>query len=312
MEKPRFAIVGKGVLYQAVVKALLKHQQLGHCQVAGCLTPVGLSSEAIQQYDIAILHTPKGLQEERILSHIQDVWQVDALIIASWGEYIHAQTLQRLAPIQVWNLHPSALPAHRGVNPYMASVLAGETQGGLTLHQVTSGWDEGNILAQVSFQMCPEADSPQWIETTLDHLPILFEHVMSQIQDAGMQGFIEQARPQPVWGASVHRLSLITQLQFNWASPFEVMQRQIKAVKGWGHGQLALSHGFFVEIKGLCLDYQADALLKAWHIPSQQFLWIQAHRIYWKTHRLPLPLPMPLMYLLFSVLKVRILSEFQD
>ena len=303
MNKPRFAIVGKGALCEAVLEALNQHQALGHCQVVGLLTEEYLKQNVSKINDIAILHAPKGLQEARILSHIQNLWQVDALIIASWGEYIQAQTLQRLAPIQVWNLHPSVLPAHRGINPYLASVLSGETQGGLTLHQMTSRWDEGEILAQVSFQMNPEADSPQWIAETIAHVPILFEHVISQIQKVGMQGFIEKSRPQAIWGSSVHRLALITQTQLNWDSPLNVMQRQIRAIKGWGHVQLALSHGFFVEVKGLCSDYQADALLKAWHPLSQQFWWIQAHRLYWKTHRIPMP--MPLMCLLFSVLKVR-------
>jgi hypothetical protein len=225
-------------------------------------------------------------------------------------QLIQAQTLQRLAPIQVWNLHPSVLPAHRGVNPYLASVLGGETQGGLTLHQINSGWDEGDILAQVSFQMNSEADSPQWIKTTLAHVPIIFEEVMRQIQQVGMQGFLQQAQPQPLWGASVHRLVLITQTQLNWDSPIAVMQSQMRAIKGWGHIQLALSHGFFVEVKGLSSNYQANALLKAWHPPSQQFWWIQAHRLYWKTHRIPMPIP--LMCLLFSALKVRLLNDLQD
>ncbi|MDX8431848.1 MULTISPECIES: formyltransferase family protein [Mesorhizobium] len=51
------------------------------------------------------------------------------------------------------NLHPALLPNYKGPHPIARLVLDGqdETHGGLSLHKMTSGFDEGDILAQIAF-----------------------------------------------------------------------------------------------------------------------------------------------------------------
>ena len=46
------------------------------------------------------------------------------------------------------NLHPSLLPAHRGVDPVFQSLLAEEKEVGVTLHRLSEELDQGKILDQ--------------------------------------------------------------------------------------------------------------------------------------------------------------------
>ncbi|MEP6563911.1 MAG: formyltransferase family protein [Mesorhizobium sp.] len=51
------------------------------------------------------------------------------------------------------NLHPALLPQYKGPHPIQRLVIdqQHETHGGVTLHKMTSGFDEGDILAQIAF-----------------------------------------------------------------------------------------------------------------------------------------------------------------
>jgi phosphoribosylglycinamide formyltransferase-1 len=49
------------------------------------------------------------------------------------------------------NLHPSLLPAHKGLNAIQRAFEAGDAEMGVSLHEVTSELDSGQVLLQKSF-----------------------------------------------------------------------------------------------------------------------------------------------------------------
>ena len=51
-------------------------------------------------------------------------------------------------PRRIINIHPSLLPAYKGLDTHKRVLAAGETQHGCTLHLVTAELDSGEILAQ--------------------------------------------------------------------------------------------------------------------------------------------------------------------
>lgn len=46
------------------------------------------------------------------------------------------------------NIHAALLPRNRGCNPIQWGIINGETEGGVTLHEITAGIDEGPIIDQ--------------------------------------------------------------------------------------------------------------------------------------------------------------------
>jgi methionyl-tRNA formyltransferase len=70
----------------------------------------------------------------------------DLLVSGFFNQRLGEQVadLPRLGAV---NIHPGELPGYRGVDPVFHALLAGEDSLAVSLHRVTSGFDEGPVLA---------------------------------------------------------------------------------------------------------------------------------------------------------------------
>jgi len=85
---------------------------------------------------------------------------VDILLVGTWREKISRQTYI-IPTIGTVNVHPSLLPKYRGPNPYLQTILNGETSSGVTLHLVDENYDTGAILYQEKVKIKPEDTSKE-------------------------------------------------------------------------------------------------------------------------------------------------------
>lgn len=76
----------------------------------------------------------------------------DLYIVASYG-YIVSQKLLDIPEHGVLNIHTSLLPKYRGASPIESAILAGESETGSTIMQMTLGMDEGPIITQSQFPL---------------------------------------------------------------------------------------------------------------------------------------------------------------
>lgn len=53
------------------------------------------------------------------------------------------------------NIHPSLLPAYKGLHTHQRAIEAGEKQGGCSIHYVTPGMDEGPVILQRAVDIKP-------------------------------------------------------------------------------------------------------------------------------------------------------------
>ena len=53
------------------------------------------------------------------------------------------------------NIHPSLLPAYKGLNAFERAFNAKDPESGITIHFVNDGVDEGKIIKQASFKRKP-------------------------------------------------------------------------------------------------------------------------------------------------------------
>lgn len=69
------------------------------------------------------------------------------------------------------NIHPSLLPAYKGMHTHQRALEAGETQHGCTVHWVIPELDAGEIIAQSALDIHPEdtADTLQQRVHALEH-----------------------------------------------------------------------------------------------------------------------------------------------
>jgi formyltetrahydrofolate-dependent phosphoribosylglycinamide formyltransferase len=66
------------------------------------------------------------------------------------------------------NIHPSLLPAHKGLDVHEAVLAAGETVTGCTVHLVTPALDDGPILGQLRVAVAP-GDTPDTLAARVHH-----------------------------------------------------------------------------------------------------------------------------------------------
>lgn len=95
-------------------------------------------------YDIKV-SGDEGMQILRELSP-------DLIMVATFKQILKENVIQ-LLPLGVVNFHPSLLPLYRGPCPSNAALLNGDRITGVTVHYVTEGVDDGNILLQRSIQI---------------------------------------------------------------------------------------------------------------------------------------------------------------
>lgn len=85
------------------------------------------------------------------LEHDASLANIDLLVVAAYGIIVTDKVLN--APRHgCINIHTSLLPRWRGAAPIQHSILAGDRQTGITVMQMDSGLDTGDILLQRS---CP-------------------------------------------------------------------------------------------------------------------------------------------------------------
>jgi phosphoribosylglycinamide formyltransferase 1 len=78
------------------------------------------------------------------------------------------------------NIHPSLLPAHKGLNTHAAVLAAGERVTGCTVHVVTPELDSGAVLGQTEVAVLP-GDTPETLGARVliaEHQ--LYPHILSQ------------------------------------------------------------------------------------------------------------------------------------
>ncbi len=76
--------------------------------------------------------------------------QADFLLAAHFNQLVKADILD-ISGLDCLNIHPSLLPAYKGVDPVLFSLLDNNEYIGVTVHRMEQQFDEGAILAQQVF-----------------------------------------------------------------------------------------------------------------------------------------------------------------
>lgn len=90
----------------------------------------------------------------RIMREDVERWKragIDALICC--GYYYRIPLDEKLPMV---NIHPSLLPEGRGAWPMPVTLLKGLRESGITIHKITEGFDEGDILLQKAVPVMPD------------------------------------------------------------------------------------------------------------------------------------------------------------
>ena len=106
---------------------------------------------------IAIDHKPFGKDREAFERAMQSVLvehDTEMVILAGFMRILTPWFVNQWARRMI-NIHPSLLPKYPGLNTHQRAIDAGDAEAGCSVHWVTEGVDEGDVIAQARVPIRP-------------------------------------------------------------------------------------------------------------------------------------------------------------
>jgi formyltetrahydrofolate-dependent phosphoribosylglycinamide formyltransferase len=107
---------------------------------------------------IAIDHKPFGKDREAFERAMQGTLlahNVEMIILAGFMRILTPWFVTQWAGRMI-NIHPSLLPKYTGLNTHQRAINAGDDAAGCSVHWVTEGVDEGDVIAQARVPILPD------------------------------------------------------------------------------------------------------------------------------------------------------------
>ncbi len=134
----------------------------------------GMKLQASPVKQLALQHTlnifqPESLKPAEVQAEIAAV-NADVMIVAAYGLIIPTVVLNMFGPsnqkLGCYNIHASLLPRWRGAAPIHRSILAGDTETGVTMMEVVPALDAGNMISKAVVKIT-DADTTQTLHDKL-------------------------------------------------------------------------------------------------------------------------------------------------
>ena len=129
-------------------------------------------------------YQPEHIGDPEFMDFLESIG-ADVFAVAAYAQKIPDRilTMPRFGCI---NMHPSLLPKYRGSGPLRGPILNGDLESGVTIMQLTSQWDAGDILIQEHFLLDPKETS----ETLQEKCSVLGAKLMLEAIDGLEAGTI--------------------------------------------------------------------------------------------------------------------------
>jgi methionyl-tRNA formyltransferase len=226
---PEFAAVALERLLQAGFGVPLVLSQPDRPAGRGMkLQPSPVKQQAVR-HDIPV-HQPRSLRldgrfpddaaaAQRALAEAQ----LDVLVVAAYGLILPAWTLA-LPRLGCLNIHASLLPRWRGAAPIHRAIEAGDAQTGITIMQMDSGLDTGDMLLVEPLAIAADDSTA----TLHDRLAVLGGQLIVEALEAAACGGLH-ATPQPAEGVCYAHKIEKAESAIDWQLPAAQIERRVRA-----------------------------------------------------------------------------------
>lgn len=153
----------------------------------------------------------------------------DIAVVAAFGHILGPKALA-VPRLGCLNIHASLLPRWRGAAPIQASILAGDSETGVTIMQMDRGLDTGPMLCERRTPISSDDTTPD----LHDRLAALgAEAIVATLTTLSRGDHRLDAVPQPSEGATYAEKLAKSDGVIDWARPATDIQRQIRALHPW-------------------------------------------------------------------------------
>lgn len=185
---------GKGSNLAAIIAACASGVIPAKVTAVISSSPEAKALHIAETNNIPAISLPASSIEDRNLYLVDQVKEIkpDFIVLAGYVKKV-PDSLLEIFPDKIINIHPSLLPEFGGkgmygLNVHKAVIEAGKKQSGLTIHLVSSEYDRGRILKQVSLDVAPE-ETPESLSDKIlalehKHFPLVIrEFILETIRD---------------------------------------------------------------------------------------------------------------------------------
>lgn len=169
------------------------------------------------------VHQPASVKEEAFLELLQS-YQPDVIVVVAYGRIL-PQAVLELPQYGCINVHGSLLPAYRGAAPIQRAVLDGCKESGVTIMQMDSGMDTGDMLLQGSLPITEEDN----IGTMFEKLAVLGGKLLVEALEGMQQGTIQPQKQNEAEATYAARILKEDEV-IDWSKPAETIFCQIRGL----------------------------------------------------------------------------------
>ena len=169
---------------------------------------------------------PTSLRDADVQQELAN-WQADLMVVVAYG-LILPDAVLRAPGLGCINIHASLLPKWRGAAPIQRAILAGDGQTGITIMQMDSGLDTGDMLLKVT---CP-INPGDTAETLHDNLAKIGAQALLELLPNLSAGTL-QPEPQDETQASYAKKLQKSEAELDWQQSAEQLARQVWGFNPW-------------------------------------------------------------------------------
>jgi len=153
--------------------------------------------------------------------------QADLMVVVAYGIILPKVILD--APrLGCFNIHASLLPRWRGAAPIQRSILAGDTETGITIMQMDVGLDTGDMLLK---KTCPIADDDTG-SSLHDRLSVLGAEALMEILPAIANGTLRPEQQDDSLANYAEKLQKAEAI-IDWTKSAREIKAQVNAFNAW-------------------------------------------------------------------------------
>jgi phosphoribosylglycinamide formyltransferase-1 len=123
------------------------------------------AANGIATASLAQSRFPSREMFEDTMTQLLEGWEVDYVCLAGFMRILGEDFVNRWRG-RLINIHPSLLPAYKGLDTHERVLADGATEHGCTVHFVTPGLDEGPAILQARIPVLP-GDTPETLAARL-------------------------------------------------------------------------------------------------------------------------------------------------
>ena len=169
------------------------------------------------------VHQPASVKDEAFLELLQG-YQPDVIVVVAYGRIL-PQAVLELPEYGCINVHGSLLPAYRGAAPIQRAVLDGCKESGVTIMQMDTGMDTGDMLLQGSLPITDEDNTG----TMFDKLAVLGGRLRVETLDGLQQGTIQPQKQNEAEATHAARILKEDEV-IDWNRPAQTIFCQIRGL----------------------------------------------------------------------------------